>query len=122
MTDANKKTRMRLWAVAFWLVVWEAAARLVCKEILLVSPPALRPGISRSAFGDSFSEDAIAVSEELGSLYQEAALKKGCHFVNAAEIIVSSEEDHLHLTAEEHGKLALALADQVRRIFKKEEP
>ena len=38
MADANKKTRMRLWAVAFWLVVWEAAARLVGKEILLVSP------------------------------------------------------------------------------------
>ena len=93
-----------------------------CPEILLVSPPALRPGISQSPFGDSFSEDAIAVSEQLGPLYQEVALKKRCHFVDAAGIIVSSEEDHLHLTAEEHDKLALALADHVRRIFKKEEP
>ncbi len=93
-----------------------------CPEILLVSPPTLRPGISHSPFGDSFSEDAIAVSEQLGSLYQEAAFKKGCHFVDAAGIIVSSEEDHLHLTAKEHEKLALALADYVQRIFKKEEP
>ena len=38
MADANKKTRMRLWAVAFWLIVWQAAAQLVGKEILLVSP------------------------------------------------------------------------------------
>ena len=93
-----------------------------CPEILLVSPPHLRAGISHSPFGDSFSEDAIGVSEQLGALYEEVARKKGCHFIDAAGIIVSSREDHLHLTAEEHGKLAQALADSVRQIFTKEEP
>ena len=37
MHDRSKKTRMRLWAVAFWLLVWQAAAQLVGKELLLVS-------------------------------------------------------------------------------------
>ena len=93
-----------------------------CPEILLVSPPYLREGISRSPFGNHFSEDSVVVSRQLGALYQEAALRKGCHFIDAAGIIVSSREDCLHLTAEENGKLALALADRIRRIFDKEEP
>ena len=90
-----------------------------CPEILLVSPPILRAGISKSSFGDSFNEDAIGVSEQLGRLYRDVALRKGCHFLNAAEIIESSEEDHLHITAEEHEKLALALADCIHRISSK---
>ena len=36
--SANPKGRFPLWAVAFWLLVWEAAARWVNEPILLVSP------------------------------------------------------------------------------------
>lgn len=32
------KTKIRLWAVVFWLAVWEIAARMIGQEILLVSP------------------------------------------------------------------------------------
>ena len=38
MRGQTNPNRMRLWAVAFWLLIWEAAARLVGKELLLVSP------------------------------------------------------------------------------------
>ena len=34
---ADKK-RIKLWAVLFWLALWEIAARLIGQEILLVSP------------------------------------------------------------------------------------
>ncbi len=86
-------------------------------EILLVAPPELRAGISRSPFKDSFSEDAVKVSGQLAPLYEQAAQRTGCHFLNAAEIVESSREDHLHLTSPEHGKLAAAIARKVQEIF-----
>lgn len=33
-----KKRKIRLWAVAFWLLVWQAASVAIGQEILLVSP------------------------------------------------------------------------------------
>ena len=37
--DKNrKKTRIRLWSVAFWLLLWEIVSRIIGQEILLVSP------------------------------------------------------------------------------------
>lgn len=35
------KTKVRLWAVLFWLAVWELVARMIGQEILLVSPVAV---------------------------------------------------------------------------------
>lgn len=32
------KTKIKVWAVVLWLVIWEAAARFIGQEILLVSP------------------------------------------------------------------------------------
>ena len=88
-------------------------------EILLVAPPVLRAGISRSPFRESFSEDAVKVSEQLAPLYEEAAQKTGCHFLNAGDIVESSREDCLHLTSAEHGKLAAAIAGLVPEILEK---
>lgn len=38
ITDSKKKKKMRLWAVIFWLLIWEAASIAIGQEILLVSP------------------------------------------------------------------------------------
>lgn len=37
----NKKRQIRLWAVAFWLLIWQAASIAIGQEILLVSPVAV---------------------------------------------------------------------------------
>jgi len=37
----NKKRQIRLWAVAFWLLIWQAASMAIGQEILLVSPVAV---------------------------------------------------------------------------------
>lgn len=84
--------------------------------ILLISPPHLRAGISHSPFRDSFDESAVALSEQLGVLYEQTALRKGCHFIDAAGIIESSREDHLHLTAGSHEKLAAVLAEHIHQL------
>ena len=34
----RKPKNVRLWAIAFWLIVWECVARLINQEIFLVSP------------------------------------------------------------------------------------
>ena len=38
MKNDSRTTRIRPWAVAVWLLVWQAAAMAVGKELLLVSP------------------------------------------------------------------------------------
>ena len=38
ITDSKKKKKMRLWAVIFWLLIWEVASVVIGQEILLVSP------------------------------------------------------------------------------------
>lgn len=37
-TNGNKKARLPIWAVLFWLLVWQLAAWWVAEPILLVSP------------------------------------------------------------------------------------
>ncbi len=32
------KNKVKIWAVLLWLIIWEAAARFIGQEILLVSP------------------------------------------------------------------------------------
>lgn len=38
MKDKGNKSNIKIWAVLFWLLVWEIAARSIGQEILLVSP------------------------------------------------------------------------------------
>lgn len=45
----HKEKRIRLWAVAFWLVVWQAASMALNQEILLASPIASAVRLSELA-------------------------------------------------------------------------
>ena len=48
--------------------------------------------------------------------YEAVSKAKNCWFLDAAKAARASEEDRLHMTAEEHGKLAEALAQKVLEI------
>ena len=41
ITQNKKKRKIRFWAVAFWLLVWQVASMAIGQEILLVSPVAV---------------------------------------------------------------------------------
>lgn len=85
-------------------------------EILIVSPILIKPGISDSIYG-CFTEEAAAMSRCFRPEYEAAAKRKNCHFFDAASVAEASEEDRLHMTAENHRKLGEALAKEIQKIF-----
>ncbi len=81
--------------------------------LILVAPPPTAP-LAGTPFADMF-EGAEAKSRQLAPYYRQQAELLGCHFVDAGTVITSSPVDGIHFEPEEHHKLALHLADYVRR-------
>ncbi len=75
-------------------------------KIILVSPPEIGPGIQASPFYGAFYESAVHESKQFPKYYREVARRYGCIFFDAAEYIVPSETDSLHLTKNGHEVLA----------------
>ena len=69
-------------------------------KILLICPPRLGP-VSRTVMGPCFggSEEK---STQMAPFFEKVAAKYGVEYMNADEIIVSSEIDGLHLDADQH--------------------
>ncbi|MCC8127287.1 MAG: SGNH/GDSL hydrolase family protein [Clostridiales bacterium] len=87
-------------------------------EILIVSPIRIREGVSKAVYG-CFTEEAPVMSGHFCTQYEAVSREKGCHFFDAARVAEASEEDRLHMTAENHRKLAEALEAEVRKILEK---
>ena len=85
-------------------------------EILVVSPIAIAEGGSQT-FG-CFDEDAPARSRRFAAIYAPVAREMGAHFFDAATVAGPSREDRLHMDAEGHRNLALALAGTIREILR----
>jgi lysophospholipase L1-like esterase len=82
-------------------------------QTLLIAPP---PIAKLSEYAAMF-EGAKAKSELFAQEYRRVADLKGCHFLNAGSVIVSSETDGIHFDAAEHVKLGKAVADKVLQIL-----
>jgi len=81
-------------------------------RVLLVSPPVISDAIMNSWLGDSFGYDhAQKVSSELADWYSQLAEMYQISFINAADYAVTSDSDGCHMDAENHRKLALAVAE-----------
>ena len=61
-----------------------------------------------------FTKEAAEMSHVFAREYRQVCSEKGCHFFDAASVAQASDEDKLHMTAAEHGKLAEALAPVVK--------
>lgn len=81
-------------------------------KILLISPP---PVGRLTEFAEMF-EGAPAKSKLLAKHYSEQAKLYDCEFLDAGRVIRSSDIDGIHLEAEEHTKLAEAIAEIVRKL------
>ena len=62
-------------------------------------------------------EGAEGKSRRLGELYARVAREKGCAFLDAGTVVVSSDLDGIHFEAGEHAKLGRAVAREVRRLL-----
>jgi len=81
-------------------------------KVLVICPPAtVDSPVFERAFGNS-----AALSLELPPMYRQMAAECGAAFLDAGQHIQSSPADGIHLDAEEHGKLAAAVAEAVLRV------
>ena len=85
-------------------------------KVILVSPPVIGSAIFNSSFSYAFDETAIKRSEEFAKYYMQVAKSCDCTFVDAAQYVVSSDVDGLHLSEEAHEALAIALRETVERL------
>jgi len=83
-------------------------------QVLLMAPPVVA---KLTDYAEMF-EDAEAKSKKFAEHYQRVARNYGCHFLDTAQIIVSSDRDGIHFEMGEHRKLGLAVAARVREILK----
>ena len=79
-------------------------------KILLIAPPVMGKDAGDSWLADSFHfENAVKVSSELPSWYQQLAEMYHCYFMDASLYAEVSKADGVHFDEENHGKLAKAI-------------
>lgn len=81
--------------------------------ILLLAPPP----IGSLADETETLAGVVAQSHLFAERYMSIAADFGCAFLNAGEVIRSSDIDGFHLEASEHMKLGLTVAERVRAIL-----
>ena len=84
-------------------------------KILLICPPRLGP-VSRTVMGPCFG-GSEAKSAEMAPFFEKVAAKYNVAYLNADEIIRSSEIDGLHLDADQHEILGKEIAKKLRTMF-----
>jgi lysophospholipase L1-like esterase len=82
-------------------------------RVLLVAPPQVA---KLSAFAEMF-EGAEAKAKRFAMHYRRVSRERGCDFLDAGEVVVSSDLDGIHLEAGEQRKLGLAVAARVREML-----
>ncbi len=70
-----------------------------------------------SAYAEMFGDDAQARSKQFAKHYRLIADQYRCHFLDAAQVIVSGDVDGIHLEADQHRKLGQAVTARVKEIF-----
>jgi len=82
-------------------------------QVLLLAPP---PLTRLSDFAEML-EGGVEKSRLFGLYYRQVAEEHNCHFLDAGQIVVSSDVDGVHLDPGEHEKLGEAVAAKVIEIF-----
>jgi len=82
-------------------------------QTLVIAPP---PLARLSLLADMF-EGGTEKSGQLARHYEAVAALCNSHFLNAGAVITSSDADGIHLDADQHGLLGLAVAEKVRQIL-----
>jgi lysophospholipase L1-like esterase len=82
-------------------------------QVLLVAPPPLG---RLSDYADMFV-GGYEKSTRLGSEYKKLADLYACEFLDASQLIRSSDVDGVHLDPDAHHRLGLAVAEAVRRLL-----
>jgi lysophospholipase L1-like esterase len=88
----------------------------VAPRVLLIAPPVVG---KLTEFAEMF-EDAENKSKKFSEHYRRVAELSHCHFLDAAQVIVSGDLDGIHFESDQHQKLGKAVAVQVKEILTNE--
>jgi len=80
---------------------------------LVMSPPRIG---KLTQYATQF-EGSKEKSAQLGACLRKVALAGGCEFLDAAELIVTSDADGIHLEKDAHRTLGAAVAERIRRML-----
>ncbi len=83
-------------------------------RILLIAPP---PITTLPEHFEQMFAGGIDKSRQFARYFKAVADLANCDFLDAGEVIVSSERDGIHFEKEEHAKLGKAVAQRVREIL-----
>lgn len=83
-------------------------------EILIVAPPSAQE--AKGSIAPKF-EGARERSVGLATAYEQVARDRRCEFVDAGRITTTSEVDGVHLDADQHRTLGMAIAEVVVSLF-----
>jgi lysophospholipase L1-like esterase len=89
-------------------------------QVLLVGYPAVAHENGFVINGESVLKGAVEKSKQFNLHFSELAIKKQCHYVNAAPHIALSDIDGIHLDEKGHRVFASLLSHVIRDIFKGE--
>ncbi|MBP3458015.1 MAG: arylesterase [Lachnospiraceae bacterium] len=86
-------------------------------KIVLVSPIFLGEKVWEEGFDPEFDAGSVAVSKELGEVYNKIAKEKGTYFLAASSYAKPSAADREHLDEEGHRSLADGLINLFEEIL-----
>jgi len=87
-------------------------------RVLLVAPILIGDWIMDTEMGPTFGPQSAAVARGLAEEYRKLAGLFGVEYLNAAGVAQPCAEDAVHMTAENHEKLAEALRQRIVTLFK----
>ena len=92
-----------------------AWTKYAAPKVIVVAPP---PLVETHRFPSGDFGGGVAKSQALSAHYREIAAASGAEFLDAGAVTRADGVDGLHLSAEAHRKLGLAVADKVREILR----
>lgn len=83
-------------------------------HIIITAPPPILDNLMEARHGECFGEQSIAVSRGLAAEYLRVSKLLRVDFFDAAPFAEVSPLDAVHMTAEGHRRLAMAMAEKIR--------
>lgn len=83
------------------------------RHIVVIAPPIID---DTAPFANRVYTDARPKSEALIPLYEVVAQETGCHFLDSNEYVAVDPTEGVHITAESHQKLGLAVASLIKSL------
>lgn len=84
-------------------------------KVLLICPPPLGP-VENGVFGEMFAGN-VEKSKKMPQFFEGVAKTYGVEYLDAGTLVKSSDEDGLHMQADQHAILGKAVAEIVKKMF-----